>query len=134
MTDQNDKDLPAKEDSPVNEPKKSGGLWRWIRNSLIGAAIAYVALTLFVPVTLPKCDSDLAKSEMLRAINEGPYSRRSGVRALRIVEVQETSFDAESEVRTCRAMVSRNDAKNKLYRVELIKVGESGMEVTMELM
>jgi hypothetical protein len=118
----------------MTQPTSTSTIWKFVRNGAIGAVIAYVALTLFVPPALPSCDSDIAKSEMVRAINEGPYSRRSGVKALRVIEVEEVSYDSEEEVRVCTALISRNDARDRRYRVELIKVGESAMEVTMEAM
>ena len=132
MTEHNENNGNSAESADAGEARKSGGVWKFVRNSAIGAVIAYVALTLFVPPTLPKCDADIAKSEMLRAINEGPYSRRSGVKALRVIEVEEVSFNSEEEIRVCTALISRNDARDRRYRVEMIKVGESAMEVTME--
>lgn len=134
MTEHNENIGNTTESAEAGEKGKSGGVWRFVRNSAIGAVIAYVALTLFVPPSLPNCDADLAKSEMVRAINEGPYSRRSGVKALRVIEVEEVSFDSVEEIRVCTALISRNDARDRRYRVELIKVGESAMEVTMEAM
>ena len=134
MTEQNDNNETSAESAEAGANGKSGGVWKFVRNSVIGAVIAYVALTLFVPPALPSCDADIAKSEMVRAINEGPYSRRSGVKALRVIEVEEVSYDSAEDIRVCTALISRNDARDRRYRVELIKVGESAMEVTMEAM
>ena len=53
---------------------------------------------------------------------------------MRVVEAEEIRFDSERQFRACRAVISRSDAVNRAYRVEMIMINESAIEITLETM